>query len=568
MEQKNVQLARINKVLQLAHNLSLNLISVLTLKELFQGVVKALQNFSDIQVGIIYVVDLNLRELEGQIWLDSHRTRSLLCFLDKEGMPVWEHDHQSIPEELKRIIGMYKTRTGSGVSKVCYDFCPPFHIFNFCTKNNLIGELCLVFKNGLNGLSPREKMILDQISSLISSTLERVFIYEKLEKRSEELSQALWQNQQINLQLLQTERLAAVGQLAAGAAHEINNPLAIISARAQLLQFKETDAKKKKELALITEQIERISSILSSLMDFARPSPPKLTNVNIQDLLDKVLEFVNNGFKRHNISVIKKYDKHLSVIKADPGQLEQVFLNLCINAQHAMENSGGNLTVVAGRSEDGKNVVIKIIDQGEGIPKENLDKIFDPFFTTKEEGKGTGLGLSTSYGIINNHFGTIKIDSEVGKGTTITIELPVNIDSLRHVEQDIFDARPKSVGGAKPKVLVVDDEEHIRDILKETLESEDMRVDTATNGQEGLEKLLVQKYDLLLLDIKMPLRDGVSLLREIKKQDKSLPVIIITGMATHEEMEEALAHGSCKCIRKPFHIKTLLDEIYKSLSGE
>ena len=568
VEHKNVQLARTNKILQLAHNLSLNLTSVLTLQELFQGVVKAFQCFPDIQVGIIYIIDLDTRELEGQIWLDSHRTRNLLCFLDKEGMPVWEHDDQSIPEELKRAICMYKARSGSGVSKVCYDFCPPFHIFNFCTKKSLIGELCLVFKKGLNDLYSREKLIFNQVSNLISSTLERIFIYEKLEKRSEELSQALWRNQQINLQLLQTERLAAVGQLAAGAAHEINNPLAIISARAQLLQFKETDAKKKKELALITEQIERISRILSSLMDFARPSPPKLTDVNLHEILDKVLEFVSNGLKKHNISIIKNYDKNLPVIKADPAQLEQVFLNLCINAQHAMEKSGGNLTLVTEHSEDGQNVIIKIIDQGEGIPKENLNKIFDPFFTTKEEGKGTGLGLSTSFGIINNHFGTIRIDSEVGKGTTITIELPVNIESLRPVEQDILDAKLKTVGGVKPKVLVVDDEEHIRDILKETLEGENMLVDTADNGQEGLEKLLTEKYDLLLLDIRMPLRDGLSLLREIKKRDKSLPVIVITGMATHEEMEEALSHGSCKCIRKPFHIKTLLEEIHKSLTGE
>lgn len=139
---------------------------------------------------------------------------------------------------------------------------------------------------------------------------------------------------------------------------------------------------------------------------------------------------------------------------------------------------------------------------------------------------------------------------------------------MRPVDQDILDAKLKAVGGVKPKVLVVDDEEHIRDILKETLEGENMLVDTADNGQEGLEKLLTEKYDLLLLDIRMPLRDGLSLLREIKKRDKSLPVIVITGMATHEEMEEALAHGSCKCIRKPFHIKTLLEEIHKSLTGE
>ncbi|MFP4129086.1 MAG: response regulator, partial [Desulfonatronovibrio sp.] len=427
------------------------------------------------------------------------------------------------------------------------------------------GELCIFLRKEFSASYRHNRAALTNISRIICSHLDRIALYNRLEKRTEELSQTLWKNRQMNLKLIQAERLGAVGQLAAGAAHEINNPLAIISARSQLLQLKEKDEKRKRELELISDQIDRISKILSNLMDFARPAPPSLQDADLHSVIDKVLELVENGYKKQGMSIEKKYSSDLVSIKADPNQLEQVFLNLFINAQHAMEKSGGKLTITTSLSQDKKNVSVRVEDQGEGISRENLKNIFDPFFTTKEEGKGTGLGLSTACGIINSHFGKLDITSQPGNGTQVSIELPVDIADLRPAFSDTRGIFSRADRKARPRILVVDDEEHIRDILRETLENEDMVVETADNGQDGLEKCVDQDFDLLLLDIKMPARDGLSLLREIRKADESLPVIIITGMASHEEMQEAIGHGNCKCVRKPFHIKTLLALIKESL---
>jgi signal transduction histidine kinase len=421
-------------------------------------------------------------------------------------------------------------------------------------------------KTAKSTLSSHEYLGFSYIVFAVTTLLHQAVLQKKLQEKSEELGTALWKNKQINLQLMQTERLAAVGQLAAGAAHEINNPLAIIYARAQFLLSKEVDQKKRKELEQITEQIERISSILTNLMGFARPAPPKLEELSLNDILEKALTLVETECRKRHITILRDYGRNLPKMKGDPKQLEQLFLNLLINAQHAMEKEGGTLVVFTKITEDHKNIIVGIRDTGMGIPKENMAQIFDPFFTTKEDGKGTGLGLSTSYGIINNHYGTIKVESETGVGTTMLVEVPVNLEALRHSEDSGWMVKQLPSVGGPAEVLVVEDEKHIREILKEALEAEGLKVDTAENGQEGLERIQKGDYRLVILDIRMPARNGLSLLSEIKHRTKEVSVIVITGMATPEQMEEALVLGAAKCIQKPFQIKSLIKDIFDLLN--
>jgi CheY-like chemotaxis protein/two-component sensor histidine kinase len=395
--------------------------------------------------------------------------------------------------------------------------------------------------------------------------MDRLRVYRELCRRADELSSALWKNRQFNLQLLQSERLAAVGQLAAGAAHEINNPLAIISARTQMIEAKENDDKKKRELRQIHDQIERISSILTNLMGFARPAPPSKKNVDINTLLDKVLDLVAPPMRKQNIRIERDFAGDIVLLHADAAQLEQVFLNFCINAQHAMEEKGGVLTVSTAAGPSSKWVEIVVQDTGVGIDKHCLAKVFDPFFTTKEQGKGTGLGLSTAYGIVTNHYGNIDIQSEPGQGTRISVSLPVltpreEQEKSQHINEQERDLVVKNTS-ARPRILVVDDEEHIRDILTETLTSQGCLVDVAENGKMGLETLSLHAYDLMLMDIRMPSYSGLDLLARIKNQISEMPVFVITGLASSEEMDKALELGATKCIRKPFHIKSLIQEI-------
>lgn len=230
-------------------------------------------------------------------------------------------------------------------------------------------------------------------------------------------------------QIIQTEKLATIGQLAAGIAHEIGTPLNIISGNAEFIQLdlKEADTGYQ-ELTTIIEQTKRISVLIKQLLDFARPKILSLQAVNINSIITNVLDFVRRQFEKNGMDIETAFDKGLSKVYGDPALLYQVFLNVIINAFQAM-STGGKLyleTFVENEGEDlayenREKVVIIVKDTGEGIPPENLPKLFTPFFTTKEPGKGTGLGLAVTHRIVQEHNGTIKIESEVGKGTVVTI---------------------------------------------------------------------------------------------------------------------------------------------------
>ena len=241
---------------------------------------------------------------------------------------------------------------------------------------------------------------------------------EKVEEKTKEL-------QATHDFLIQSEKLASLGKLAAGVAHEINNPLTSILLNGHLLleQYKEDDAVKEK-LQMIIDETVRCSSIVSGLLEFARQTPPEKTVVDINRVIESTLLIMDTQVMVHKVRIMKYYDNALPQIRVDVNKIKQVFTNLILNALDAMAG-GGVLKIVSQLSRDGKCVEVKFEDSGKGILKENLRKIFDPFFSTKET-KGTGLGLSISYGIVQQHGGTIDVESVVGSGTTITVCLPLH----------------------------------------------------------------------------------------------------------------------------------------------
>ena len=248
--------------------------------------------------------------------------------------------------------------------------------------------------------------------------------YQQLEKSHRELQMAHQELEQAQAQLIRTEKLAALGQLAAGVAHEINNPLGTITIYAHLLlKSIEADDPRREDVALIVSEANRAKEIVQGLLSFARETKlrPGLTNVN--ELLDDVFGLVENQSLFHNIKIKKVFAPDLSDIIADSTQLKQVFLNIILNAAQAMEGKG-SLTVTT--TQEKKRIKVKIQDTGPGIPPEIINNIFSPFFTTKE--KGTGLGLAISYGIIERHAGKITLETKLGKGTSFTVSLPVSAD--------------------------------------------------------------------------------------------------------------------------------------------
>ena len=237
---------------------------------------------------------------------------------------------------------------------------------------------------------------------------------------------------QLEEQLRQTERLAELGTLASGMAHEIGTPMNVILGRAEFLQRKTKDPDTAKGLQTIIDQVERITRIMNQLLTFARRRPIERRPTNLNKVVVDTLEMVRERFKRHRIELKTDLAPTLPLVEADPDQIGQVILNLAINALHAIGNEGAlHIGTSVAAVLDGSGgaatdmVELSVADSGHGIAPEDLDKIFNPFFTTKEVGKGTGLGLTVVHGIVQEHGGQIKVESETQKGTTFRILLPI-----------------------------------------------------------------------------------------------------------------------------------------------
>jgi len=527
-------------------------------EEIFSAVARAVTERLGCPGGLAYVVDAEAAVLHGLAWGKGRQPIRLGLDPDLNPLPA---DLAALPENLRLVLAGYLNRIPglagdtAGGEAAAPQFVKPYWAAAMLADGGFAGEVLALPPDKSGDFGPAEIAALSQLAALAAAAAGRLEHQARAEARAESLAAALRKLKRMNQKLLQAERLAAVGQLAAGAAHEINNPLAIVYARAQLLELKEPDESRKKSLRQMMEQIERITSILGSLMDFARPASPRFEPTDLGAVLEKTLALVRGSLEKANIAVDLKIAPGLAPVRADGRQLEQVFLNLLLNAEHAMEaKEGGSLTLSVGPAKDPGFAQAVVRDTGSGISKENLSRIFDPFFTTKEEGKGTGLGLSTSYGIIAGHSGELAVDSEEGQWTEVRVVLP--LDSL---------AAKDEAGGGKPApaptprtVLVVDDEEHIREILRESLEAAGYPAETASDGQEALRRLAKGRYRLMLLDIRMPSRSGLSLLSAIRGKVGRMPVIVLTGMAGPEELAEAKALGAARCVSKPFQIESLL----------
>ena len=273
-----------------------------------------------------------------------------------------------------------------------------------------------VMKNNLTRLVPAIQRELKEAES----RRERKRSEENLKKKDEELLM-------ISQQLLQVEKLATMGELSASIAHELNNPLAIVSLRVEsLINNLPEDSIGQRELKIVLEEVERMGNLVANLLQFSRRGQKQISTVDIREEIEKVLELVYYHLRKHNIVIWREFAKEAPHIQADRQQLQQVFLNLFTNASDAMPE-GGTLTIRVAAPPESMQVIVEIADTGTGIPPEILPRIAEPFFSTKPEGKGTGLGLAICRRIIKEHNGTFDLVSEgiTGKGTTVRISLPV-----------------------------------------------------------------------------------------------------------------------------------------------
>lgn len=376
------------------------------------------------------------------------------------------------------------------------------------------------------------------------------------------------EQRQLELKAQVASRLASVGEMAAGVAHEINNPLTGVIGYAQLLVDREdVPFDIRKDLSVINEGAQRVAGIVKRLLTFSRQTKSERKYVDINELIENTLALRDYHLKVNNIKVITQMAPDLPETVADPGQMQQVLLNLIVNAETEMKlaHGKGKLAITTEKSDNTIKICVK--DDGPGIKPEVIDKIFNPFFTTREVGQGTGLGLSLCYGIIAEHKGRIYAESKAGKGATFIVELPVVIEAeLPELAEPVME-QPEKV--AKARILVVDDEKVIRDLAKRALVGEGYEVDTVDNAADALKKIEGQRYNLILLDIKMPGMDGAELYRRIQKIAKSLArrVILITGDMLSTPTEKFLSQTKVAHLDKPFNAEQLRREVKRALTG-
>ena len=360
-------------------------------------------------------------------------------------------------------------------------------------------------------------------------------------------------------QLVQAEKMSAVGLLVSGVAHELNNPLAGVVGYAQLLLKADTDERTRRGLEKINREAERCKKIVQNLQTFARKHAPQKDYVGINGILESTLELRSYQLKVDNITIVTELDPELPKTMADFHQLQQVFLNMIINAHQAMAASGrpGSLTLRS-RQQDG-SIMVEIQDNGPGIAPENLSRIFDPFFTTKEVGQGTGLGLSICYGIIQEHKGAIAARNAPEGGAVFSVELPIIA-----APEPLPAEEPAAVadtGQAAParNILVVDDELAIIDVLYQVLKMDGHRVDTALNGQVALRKIEKERYDLIISDLKMPGMGGQELYQRVRAMDHDLSrrIIFSTGDVVSTDTRNFLEKSGNSYLQKPFDMDTI-----------
>ena len=372
-------------------------------------------------------------------------------------------------------------------------------------------------------------------------------------------------------QLLQAEKMAALGQTISGVAHELNNPLATILSWAERLTQKRTpDDSVRQGLETILGESERAARIVRNLLTFARKRQTTRAMVDVNQVVRETLALRAYEQRLNNITVIDALASGLPEVFADGHQLQQVLLNLVINAEQAMlsANGRGVLVVRTWHDQDQESVNLEISDDGPGIPDDLKEKIFDPFFTTKEVGKGTGLGLTVAYAIVQEHGGRIRIESKSGSGASFYVELPVHGAKLSPAPaaRSWLPEPLDHVAGAA--ILVVEDETALANALTDALGDAGYVVDRAANGEEALAKVRAQAFDLVICDLKMPRLDGQTFYRTLADRVPALAarMIFVTGDVAGTEAEAFLKESGCRWLAKPFRLGDLLRAVRDGLA--
>ena len=365
-------------------------------------------------------------------------------------------------------------------------------------------------------------------------------------------------------QLIQSEKMSAVGQLISGVAHELNNPLASVLGFADfLIESGEVPPALDEPLRVIQQESQRAAGVVKNLLTFARRQDQGRRNVAVGEVLARTITLLRNQLIQLRAEPVLEVANDLPEVLASPNQLQQVFVNLVNNAAQAIAATGqpGIVTVRARAWLDG--VAVDVADTGPGVPPEIAERVFEPFFTTKREGEGTGLGLSICQGIVKEHGGRLSLQSTGRSGATFTVELPAAPAAAASV------VAPAAPAPAHARVLVVDDEPHIRHYMRATLEAWGHTVEVAADGEDGLRSALGGDYDIIITDVQMPGMGGRELFEILRARapDAAARVVFATGDTMAGDTLAFLERSGRPVLHKPFKLAELRATLAAALTA-
>lgn len=424
----------------------------------------------------------------------------------------------------------------------------------------------------VNRFDPHTLRMMQSLAAIASKAIENARLHEELKKQYDDLKEA--QNR-----LLQSEKLASVGEIVAGVAHELNNPLASVMLYSELLLRKNNSTKIQPDLKEIATQARRASCIVRGLLDFVRQRPPERKKTLLNDLVLSTLQLLAYDLRTHNVIPFTRLAADIPAILVDPHQLQQLVINLINNANQSMleKNQGGNLTIISEldsqprRSNAQNGPVVRLIfqDDGPGIPEEIKAYIFQPFFTTKGEQSGTGLGLSVCQSIVAEHGGEIWVESQPGQGATFIVELPLLSERETAVSCSDLNS-PNDMPDSKQdttSILVIDDEPSLIHVITRLLRRHQYQVETAASGEEGLEMVGQKVYDLIICDLRMPGMSGIEFYEALSAQfpESAQRIIFTTGDVVNASTLRFFQNHDLTYLAKPFEMNELLHLITSNI---
>jgi signal transduction histidine kinase len=412
---------------------------------------------------------------------------------------------------------------------------------------------------GLINLDGLEPHVFDE------STLSTVALLAELASFAIKLRIDLTEQERLQRHLIQSEKLASLGETIAGIAHEINNPLTSILSHASLLTLQRGGAADEASINAIVQESKRTAELVKNLLAFSRKESKQREVIGVNELVKQAVNLKRYQLRVNNIQLVCEPCEVSYPVLVSAQQMQQVLLNMLNNAEQATAKTTrqGIIKVEAGRM--GEKVFITVTDNGTGIPSHIMPYIFDPFFTTKNLGEGTGLGLSIAHTLIENHGGTISAKSEPGH-TVFTIELPLALNPRNSSE--IKDSRPLPTLNARHsrrlgRVLVVDDENAIVDAISEFLELQNITADKANDAYYALDLLAKHRYDAVISDIRMPGMDGPQLYEKAAAIEPAYRnrFLFMSGDLVRESTQSFVSSLSCACLAKPFALGVLYQHL-------